>query len=109
MIWTSLFFVLEKKLFRLIIHYQCNVRQGTLQKFVKISIKNSKCAVSNKHIQNGRPDEYENGRGSKIKAKEPPPPPRNVNVQNVITQKARESGIVPFDSKKKGFRQKKAK
>ena len=47
----------------------CNVRQSALQKFLKISIKNSKCAVSNKHIQDGRPGRYENRRGSKIKAK----------------------------------------
>ena len=47
----------------------CNVRQKTLQKFLKISIKNSKCAVSNKHIQDGRPGRYENRRGSKIKKK----------------------------------------
>ena len=43
------------------------------------------------------------------KAKTHPPPPRNVNVRDVITQKARESGIVPSDSKKTGSRQKKAK
>ena len=48
----------------------CNVRQGTLQKFLNISIKNSKCAVSNKHFQYGRPGRYENRRGSKIKAKQ---------------------------------------
>ena len=48
---------------------QCNVRQSALQKFLKISIKNSKCATSNKHIQDGRPGRYENRRGSKIKAK----------------------------------------
>ena len=47
----------------------CNVKQGMLQKFLKISIKNSKCATSNKHIQDGRPGRYENRRGSKIKAK----------------------------------------
>ena len=47
----------------------CNVRQSALQKFLKISIKNSKCATSNKHIQDGRPGRYENRRGSKIKAK----------------------------------------
>ena len=90
----------------------CNVRQSALLKFLKISIKNSKCAVSNKHIQDGRPGRYENRRGSKIKAKHPqktPPPPRNVNVRDVITQKARESGIVPPDSKKTVFRQKSAK
>ena len=46
------------------------VRQGTLQKFLRISIKNSKCAVSNKHIQDGRPGGYENRRVSKIKAKQ---------------------------------------
>ena len=51
----------------------CNVRQGTLQKFLKIPIKNSKCAVSNKNIQDGRPGRYENRRGSKIKAKRPHP------------------------------------
>ena len=39
----------------------------------------------------------------------PLPPPRNVNVRDVITQKARESGIVPSDSKKTEFRQKNAK
>ena len=59
---------------------RCNVRQGTLQKFLKISIKNSKCAVSSKHIQDGRPGRYENRRRSKIKAKADPTPPRNVNV-----------------------------
>ena len=70
----------------------CNARQGTLQKFLKISIKNSKCAVSNKHIQDGRPGRYENRRGSKIKAKQhqTPPRPKNVNVRDVITQKVRE-------------------
>ena len=83
----------------------CNVRQLMLQKFLKISIKNSKCAVSNKHIQDGRPGRYENRRGSKIKAKAHPTP-RNVNIRHVITQKARESGI---DSKKTGFQQKNAK
>ena len=90
----------------------CNVRQETLQKFLKISIKNSKCAISNKHIQDGRPGRYENRRRSKIKAKQrqkTPPRPRNVKVRDVITQKARESGIVPADSKKTGFRQKSAK
>ena len=69
----------------------CNVRQSALQKFLKISIKNSKCATSNKHIQDGRPGRYENRRGSKIKAKhhqKDPPPPRNENVRDVITQKA---------------------
>ena len=50
--------------------FLCNVRQGTLQKFLKISIKNSKCALSNKHIQDGRPGRYENRRGSK-KGKNP--------------------------------------
>ena len=53
----------------------CNVRQSALQKFLKISIKNSKCAVSNKHIQDGRPSRYENRRGSKMKAKRPPEDP----------------------------------
>ena len=48
--------------------FWCNVRQKTLQKFLKISIKNSKCATSNKHIQDGRPGRYENRRGSKKKA-----------------------------------------
>ena len=47
----------------------CNVRQSALQKFLKISIKNSKCATSNKHIQDGRPGRYKNRRGSKKKAK----------------------------------------
>ena len=92
--------------------WQCNVRQKTLQKFLKISIENSKCATSNKHIQDGRPGRYENRRGSKIKAKHPKktsPPPRNMNVRDVITQKARESGILPSDSKKTGFWQKSAK
>ena len=56
--------------FRLPFHISCNVRQGTLQKFLKISIKNSKYAISNKHIQDGRPGRYENRRGSKIKAKQ---------------------------------------
>ena len=50
----------------------CNVRQSALQKFLKISIKNSKCATSNKHIQDGRPGRYENRRGSKNKGKTPP-------------------------------------
>ena len=87
-----------------------NVRQGTLQKFLKISIKNSKCAVSNKHIRDGRSGRYENRTGSKIKAKHhQKTPPRNVNVRDVITHKARESGIVPADSKKTEFRQKSAK
>ena len=31
------------------------------------------------------------------------PPPRNENVRDVVTQKARESGIVPSDSKSQGF------
>ena len=53
----------------------CNVRQGTLQKILKISIKNSKCAVSNKHIQDGRPGRYANRRGSKTKAKHHPEDP----------------------------------
>ena len=48
----------------------CKVRQGTLQKFLKIWIKNLKCAVSNKRIQDGRPGRYKNRRGSKIKAKQ---------------------------------------
>ena len=43
----------------------CNVRQSVLLKFLKISIKNSKCAASNKHIQDGRPGRYKNRRGSK--------------------------------------------
>ena len=68
---------LEKKRIAMTVNMQkfarvnkfCNVRQKTLQKFLKISIKNSKCAVSNKHIQDGRPSRYENRRGSKIKAK----------------------------------------
>ena len=90
--------------------FYCNVGQGALQKFLKLSIKNSKSAVSNKHIQDGRPGRYENRRGSKVKAKpRPPPPPRSVNVRDVITQKARESGIVPSYSKKTVFRQKNAK
>ena len=98
--------------FSTILLYMCNVRQSALQKFLKISIKNSKCAVSNKHIQDGRPGRYENRRGSKIKAKhhqKTPPPPRNENVRDAITQKARESGILPSDSKKTGFWQKSAK
>ena len=53
-----------------------NVRQGTLQKFLKISIKNSKCAISNKHIQDGRPGRYENRRGSKNKGRTEPDPAR---------------------------------
>ena len=40
---------------------------------------------------------------------EDPPPPRNENVRDVVTQKARESGILPSDSKKTGFWQKSAK
>ena len=40
---------------------------------------------------------------------EDPPPPWNENVRDVVTQKARESGIVPSDSKKTGFWQKSAK
>ena len=55
--------------------FVCNVRQSALQKFLKISIKNSKCAVSNKHIQDGRPSRYENRGGSKMKAKRPPEDP----------------------------------
>ena len=84
--------------FQLLFHSQrfrltkCNVRQSALQKFLKISIKNSKCATSNKHIQDGRPGRYKNRRGSKKKAKHhqkrPNPPPRNENVRDVITQKA---------------------
>ena len=92
---------------------KCNVRQSALQKFLKISIKNSKCATSNKHIQDGRPGRYENRRGSKNKGKTPQerpnPPPRNENVRDVITQKAWESGIRPSDSKRTGFWQKSAK
>ena len=77
---------------------------------MEISNKSSKCAVSNKHIQDGRPGRYENCRRSKINAKaDPPIRPRNVKVRDVITQKARKSGIVPPDSKKTGFRQKSAK
>ena len=91
----------------------CNVRQSALQKFLKISIKNSKCATSNKHIQDGRPGRYENRRGSKIKAKHrqktSPHHPRNEDARDVVTQKAWESGILPSDSKKTGFRQKSAK
>ena len=86
-----------------------NVRQETLQKFLKVSIKTSKCAVSNKHIHDVRLGRYENCRGSKIKAKADPTLPRNLNVREGISQKARESGIVPLDSKKTGFWQKKAK
>ena len=37
------------------------------------------------------------------------PPPRNEDARDVVTQKARESGILPSDSKKTGFRQKSAK
>ena len=58
----------EQKSFSLFLS-RCNVRQSALQKFLKISIKNSKCATSNKHIQDGRPGRYENRRGSKKKAK----------------------------------------
>ena len=43
------------------------------------------------------------------KRQKDPTPPRNVNIRDVITQKVRESGIVPSDSKKTGFRQKNAK
>ena len=43
------------------------------------------------------------------KRQKDPTPPRNVKVRDVITQKARKSGIVPADSKKTGFRQKSAK
>ena len=57
-----------------ILGLQCNVRQGTLQKNSKISIKNSKCAVSNKHIQDDEPGRYENRKRSKIKAKADPTP-----------------------------------
>ena len=46
-----------------------NVRQGTLQKFLKTSIKNSKCAVSNKQIQDGRPGRFEIRRGSRKRQK----------------------------------------
>ena len=53
--------------------FYCNVRHGTLQNFLKISIKNSKCAVSNKHIQDGRPGRYENRRGSKKRQNDPTP------------------------------------
>ena len=37
----------------------CNVRQKTLQKFVKLSFKMSNCAISkNAQNQDGRPDRY---------------------------------------------------
>ena len=55
----------------LLANYLCNVRQSALQKFLKISIKNSKCATSNKHIQDGRPGRYENRRGSKKRQNTP--------------------------------------
>ena len=50
--------------------YKCNVRQSALLKFLKISIKNSKCAASNKHIQDGPTGRYENRRGSEKKTEE---------------------------------------
>ena len=60
---------LKINIFYSFIFIVCNVRQSALQKFLKSSIKNSKCATSNKHIQDGRPGRYENRRGSKKKAK----------------------------------------
>ena len=56
---------------------KCNVRQSALQKFLKFSIKNSKCATSNKHIQDGRPGRYENSRGSEKRQNGARPSPRD--------------------------------
>ena len=55
----------------------CNVRQSALLKFLKISIKNSKCAASNKHIQDGRPGRYKNRRGSEKRQNGARPSPRD--------------------------------
>ena len=43
----------------------------------KISMKNSKCAVSNKHIQDGRPGRYEKRRRTKKRTNRPPRSPRH--------------------------------
>ena len=47
--------------------------------------------------------ELEIKKEDKRECKKTPPPPSNENVQHIITQKARESGIVPSDSKEQGF------
>ena len=84
----------------------CNVKQGTLQKFLKISIKNSKCAVSNKHIQDGRPGRYENRRGSKIKAKEhqrPHPDPGTWKSEMSSPKRRDNQELCHLTAKRQGF------
>ena len=60
----------------------------------------SKCAIStNAQNQDGRPDWYwKLKKRMNESAKATPPPPRNLNVRHIITQKAREPGNEPSDS-----------
>ena len=53
----------------------------------KISVKNSKCAVSNKHIQDGRPGRYGNRRRSEKTQKRHPHPAREKPPCNRIIPK----------------------
>ena len=52
----------------------CWGQQTTAGEVLKNSIEILKCAVSNKHIQDGRPGRYENRRGSKKRQKQTPHP-----------------------------------
>ena len=87
----------------------CNVRQGTLQKVLKISIKNSKCAVSNRHIQDGRPGRYENRRGSKIKEKSTPTTTQERECPKCCHPEGERIRNCAIWQQKTGFRQKNAK
>ena len=79
--------------------------KGLREVFENFDQKLKMCAIKQAH---SRWPTRQVRRGNKMKAKDPTPS-RNVNVRDVITQKATESGIVPSDSKKTGFRQKNAK
>ena len=91
----------------ILLRKNCNVRQKTLQKFLKISIKNSKCATSNKHIQDGRPGRYENRRGSKIKAKHHqrmPPHHPGTRMSEMSSPRSRENQeFCHLTAKRQGF------
>ena len=56
------------------------------ERTLKISFKISKCAIS-KNAQDGRPDRYWKLKKRTKECKKDPPPPRNENVRDVITQK----------------------
>ena len=62
----------------------------------KISMKNSKCVVSNKHIQDGRPGRYENRRRTKKYVQTDHPVVPDTRRQPEEAEKRAKPSVVPY-------------